>query len=443
MPDSPTQEHAHDGHAVQVEHTGPCTATVSFTVTAEEYARTRDLGLKNVARRTRMKGFRPGKMPRALVEKHFGGEVDREAIQHFLNHAYDIAVREHELRPAANPRVDVETIAAPAQGSELQHSFEVWLRPKVQLGTYRGLRVAPQPTEVGDEELEKTLEDLRRQNARPEPAGDEGLTADGMAVCKVEFLVEGRGEPVLSREGLRLSPGTPPAGVDREAYRQGMAGAKAGETREFPLVVPETFPEAAVRGAQGTCRLTLGHVYRAVVPSEEELATALRLEGSAALREELHRRIRAAKEEQERLRIENEILERLLVEHPMDLPAPLLEAQAEARVGELRQSLSEQGFPAEEMEERLKEERAQALQASGRALRAVYLMEEIAKTEGLKVSESDLVGEMRSIAERNQTELEEVRKYYRKEGLLQQLALELLERKVRSFLRESADIQGA
>lgn len=443
MPDSPHQEHAHEGFEVEVEHTGPCTATVRFTVTAEEYSRTRDLGLKNVASRTRMKGFRPGKMPRAIVEKHFGPEVDREAIQHFLNHAYDIAVREHELRPAAHPRVDVASITAPAAGAELQHSFEVWLRPKVQLGTYRGLRVASPPAEVSDEELEKTLEDLRRQNARPEPAGDEGLAEDGMAVCKVSFHVEGREEPVLAREGLRLSPRTAPAGVDVEAYRQGLVGAKPGRTREFPLVIPEGFPERDVRGQKATCRISVGEVYRIIVPTEEQLAETLKLAGVDALRTELRARIQAAKEDQERFRIENELLDRLLEEHPMELPAPLLEAQADARVEELRQSLAEQGFAAEETEERLAEERKQALQGSSRAMRAVYLMEEIAKAESIKVGESDLVAEMRSIAERNQTEFEEVRKYYRQEGLLQQLALELLERKVRSFLRESADIQPA
>lgn len=443
MPEPSTHEHAHPGLEVEVEHTGPCTATVRFTVSPEEYARTRDRGLKQVSQRTRMKGFRPGKMPRAILEKHFGAEVDREAVQHFLNHAYDVAIRDHELRPAAHPRVDLESIAAPAAGTPLEHRFEVWLRPQVQLGDYRGIPVEPRPTEVDDEELERTLEDVRRQNARPEPAGDEGLAEDGMAVCRVAFLVEGRDEPVLEREGLRLGPRTTPAGVEEESYRQGMIGAKAGETREFPLVIPESFPEEAVRGAQGTCRIVLDQVYRIVLATDDELARMLKVEGPDALREEVRTRIRAAKEDQERHRIESEILERLIAEHPMDLPQPLLEAQAEARVEELRQSLTEQGFPAEEVEERLAEERAQALEGSARAMRAVYLMEEIAKVEGIQVTAPDLEAEMRSIAERNETDLDEVRKYYRQEGLVQQLALELLERKVRSFLREAADIQGA
>jgi trigger factor len=125
----------------------------------------------------------------------------------------------------------------------------------------------------------------------------------------------------------------------------------------------------------------------------------------------------------------------------MELPEPMLEAQVQARIGELRQSLVEQEMPPEEVEKRLESETQNILASSARAMKAVYLMEEIAKAEDIQISEQDIVGELRGIAQRNNTDFEEVRKYYQQEGLVQQLALELLERKVRSLLRESADIQ--
>ena len=81
--------------------------------------------------------------------------------------------------------------------------------------------------------------------------------------------------------------------------------------------------------------------------------------------------------------------------------------------------------------------------SSKRALKAIYLMEEIARTKDLLIKEEDLLAEFTAIAARNGVDLGEVRKYYQEEGLLQQLALELLERKVRHFLRESADIKQA
>ena len=84
-----------------------------------------------------------------------------------------------------------------------------------------------------------------------------------------------------------------------------------------------------------------------------------------------------------------------------------------------------------------------ATQAAQRSLRAIYVMEAIAGKEELGVTDADVEGELRSIAARNGVEPAEVRKYYQEQGLFQQLGLELLERKVRNFLRETADIRAA
>ena len=110
--------------------------------------------------------------------------------------------------------------------------------------------------------------------------------------------------------------------------------------------------------------------------------------------------------------------------------------------GEIVEGLRALRGTLETLEARLAEERSQAFEQQARALRAMYLIEEIAKSEELLVTRDDLTDELNSIAERNGSTFEEVGKYYQEQGLLQQLGIELLERKVRRFLRESADIQG-
>jgi FKBP-type peptidyl-prolyl cis-trans isomerase (trigger factor) len=120
-----------------------------------------------------------------------------------------------------------------------------------------------------------------------------------------------------------------------------------------------------------------------------------------------------------------------------------LEDQTRARMAELRESLSAQGVVGEEIEERLAAEERRVLAETQRALRALYLMEAIAAKHELQVQQADLLTELRAIAERNGAPLDEVRKYYQEQGLFGQLAMELMERKVRSFLREAADIRLA
>lgn len=434
--------HSHPGLSVAVERTGPCLATVRFEVTPEEFQRTRARGLQNVSRNTRMKGFRPGKTPRKVVEKQFGPQIELEAKKHFLNDAYNHAVRDNELRPASHPRVDLADIRIGEDGG-LKHEFEVLLRPDVELGEYKGVSVESRPTTVDDDEVAGAVEDLRRHQARPERTETEPLQADGMALCKVTFLAEDGSTELLERDGIRMSPKTVPTGVDPEAFEKAMIGAKEGEEVDVEITFPDEFPNEAARGATGTCRVALEEVYRVVTPSDEELFRTFEVEDMDGLRAALRERIEEHKASNERHRVENEILDRVLESHPMEIPEALVDDQADAKVAELRSQLEEEGLDPEELEQRLAEERQRAFAASHRAMRAIYLMEEIAKAEGIQVREEDLLDELREIASRNRTEVDEVRKYYREQGLLQQLALELLERKVRSFLRESADIRSA
>ena len=439
-------EHDHPGLDLHVERTGPCLASVRVRVSAEEFQKSRALGFRNVARRTRIKGFRPGKAPAALLERQFGEEIDREVVQHFFQHAYDTAVRENDLRPAAQPRIDLGP-TAPAAGESWEQEFEILLRPDIELGQVEGLEIEGQPIEVSGEEIDAALEDLRRQLSRPEPAGDEGLPADGMAVCRLEFLRPEHEQAVLDREGIRLTPRTPPPGLEAEAFESALTGARVGDVRQIDIVFPDDFPDEEARGEKGTCRVTVSEAFRIIPPTDEELRERLDVplqegdDAEAGLRAFVRARIESSKHEAENRRIENALLDRLLAEHPMELPEPLVASQVDARVAELRQALEAQNLDPAQIKERLAEEGRQASEATSRAMRTIYLMEEIARAKDLRIGEKDLEDELRTIAQRNGAELAEVRKYYQDEGLFQQLALELLERNVRSFLRESADIK--
>ncbi len=435
-----TRGHEHPGLTVHVERTGPCLARVRVTVTDEEFRRSHQAGLRNVATRTRLKGFRPGKVPPNVVEKHFGPEVEREVIQHFLQDAFEKAVSEKGLKPAASPRVDLEALQH-TSGKDFEHEFEILLRPEIELGDIEGLSVETRPVTVGDEELDAALAELKRDLSRPEPAGDEGLPPDGVAVCRVEFLRQNGAEPVLVRDGIRLGPRTPLRGIDPQAFEEALTGARAGDTRTFPFAFPGDFPHPEARGEAGTCRVVLTEAWRIVPPTEEELFTRLEVADEKALRDSLRERILRTKQELENRRIESALLDQLIQAHPRELPEPLVEEQARAKVAELRSALEGQGTNASELEERLQEEHRRAREAGSRALRAIYLMEEIAKQKNLQVTAKDLDEELDAIARRNGVPREEVRKYYREKNLIQELALELLERKVRSFLRGKADIQ--
>jgi trigger factor len=390
----------------------------------------------------KVKGFRPGHVPVQVVERTHGKAARREAINTFLQQAYQRAVEDHGLRPLAHPRVELPE-PGPIHGADFSLRFEVDLRPEFELQDYAGLEVESQLEPVLDQHVENALQELTLANAKPEPAGEEGLPADGMALCRVSLHHgEGGEEEVLAREGLRISPGSPIAGVDPEDWKRALTGAREGTTHDLPFVFPPDFEREDLRGAQGLCRIRIDQALRIVPAAREDLYRALGVEGEEALHAAVRARLEAMHRSREEARIESALLERLIEAHPMELPERMVDEQVAARVAQAKKEMEEQGAPPDQIPEPTEEEEKAMRQAAERAARGYFLIEAIARKQGLQVTDEELAGELRAIAARNKASFEEVREYYKEQNLIGQLALETVERKVRRFLRESAQVKA-
>lgn len=423
---------------VSVEKVGPCQAKVKFTVPGDEFHGTFRRALQNAGKNAKMKGFRPGHVPVQIIEKHYGVQIKNETIEYFVKQAFDQAVKENQLRVVGFQRVNLDEVKV-LEGTDFSHAFEVSLRPEFTLGDYKGVAVESQLEPVMDQEVDAAIQNLKLQQSHPEPAGDEGLPETGMALAKVEWL---DGDTViLTREGLRVSPESPTPGTEAAAYSKALTGAKDGETRDVPMTFPDNFDKAELRGKPGITRIHVQQAYRLVPPSDEDLRKMVGVEDEAGLKKLVNEKLGEAKAAQEHARVENVILEEIVKRHDYEIPAMLVEEQTKARVAQLRQQLMQQGVPQAEAEAQAGAQTEQAKAAAARGVRTLFLMQAIAEKEKLLVTREDMQAEMQMIAQRNNAKLEDVVKYYQDNNLLDQVAIEILERKVRRFLRENASIQ--
>lgn len=423
---------------VTVEKLGPCQAKISFSVPSSEYHALYRRGLQHLGQNANMKGFRPGKVPPQILEKQFGAQVKNDAIEHFVRQAYDQAVKENDLKIVGFQRVNLDDVKI-LEGVDWQQSFEVSLRPEIQLGTeYKGVAIESELAAVMDAEVDDALKSVRMQLSRPEPAGDAGVPSDGMIVGKIEWL-DGS-DVVLSRDGLRLSPAQPTPGVDAAAFEKALTGARDGDAREVEMTFPAEIEKAELRGKKGKTRISVTQAYRMVPPTDEEMRTALGAATDAELPARLREKLEQEKQNQENVRVESAILDKLLASHSIDLPEMMLADQARGRLEQLKTQMRQQGVPEPEIEKQAASQEPAAREAAAKGLRALFLMQAIAEKEKLLVSREDMERELHAIAARNQAPVEEVRKYYQEKRLFDAMAIEMLERKVRAFLRENAKI---
>jgi trigger factor len=422
---------------VNVERLGPCQARIQFTVPSAEFQATYKRGLANVSQNANMKGFRPGKVPVQIIEKQFGPQVRNDAIEHFVRQAYDQAAKENQLKIVGFQRVNLDDIKI-LEGADWNCGFEVSLRPDIELGDYRGIAVESELEPVMDAEITAAIENLKAQQSRPEPAGAAGLPADGMAVCKVTWLDGER--TILDRDNLRLSPKTPTPGIEAADFEKGLLGAKDGETRDLAMTFPPDFPEEALRGKKGITRIEVKQAFRMIPPTDDELRKMLNVADDAAMQVFVRDRLTEAKQQQENQRIEALILEGLLAKHTIDLPQMMLDEQTRSRLDAATREMQQQGVPADKIAEAVEAQRPQAKEAAAKGLKALFLVQTIGEREKLLVTREDMEAELQSIATRNRAPIEEVREYYTKNKLFDQMAIEILERKVRGFLRENAKV---
>jgi trigger factor len=177
----------------------------------------------------------------------------------------------------------------------------------------------------------------------------------------------------------------------------------------------------------------LREVYRLVPPTDEELLKDLDMPDLDTLRADVRRRMKEAREHHERRHAEDSLVDAVVAANGFDIPARLVEQQVESRIAQHRTQAE-----APPTDEAVAELRAKLQPDMEKGLRRLFVLEAIARKEKLFVTEDDLMAELRSIAERNQSSVEEVARYYQQQNLLPAMRLDLLETKVRNFLYENA-----
>jgi trigger factor len=431
---------------LEVDTSVQTTAKISFNVPAEEFDTEVKNGLRQASQNVRMKGFRPGKIPLKVLEKQYGDSIRGEVKERFIQKAYGQALEENKLKPIAHPRLTPEEMELQGDGS-FKVEFEVPLRPSFDLPNYRGLESASELEPVMDEQIDTTLEEIRQQQATPEAAGDDGMDEKGFVIANIAFKHDG--EQVFERESMRINTASVPPGVDAEAFAAGLIGVKDGEELEFPMELPEFLENEELRGKDGTCVISVAQAMKLVPPTDE---TVIEMLGSGAqdveikdmdgVRSFIRARLAENAQERENQRLETALLDQVLQAVQVELPQSMLEQQTEARLTQLGTEMTEKGSSEEEIEAAKAEQKDAAFTEAEKGLKALLVVEAIGETEELLVNNDDMSQELAVIAQRNQTTVEEVQEYYSKNNLGQQLAIEILEKKVRRFLRESADIKA-
>lgn len=414
---------------VQVREDGPTRRVLELTVPPEEVGRHLDRVADEFQRRATLPGFRRGRVPRSLLEARYGGSLQEEALESAVEEAYEQALREKELTPVGSPRIE-DVRYRP--GDALRFRVVLEVRAPVEAKDYRGIALVRRVREVPEEEVASALERIREESAVRTAVDRAAEAGDVVAVDHVRIDEKGRtlkGTRVRDAELTLSEPGLLPE------FREALIGARAGEGRTLQVRYPEDFSNPDLAGRSARFHLKVKKILEKKLRDlDDNLARELFQLGSL---EELRSRIRLQLEGEERLRarrqLEEQLVEELLRRNTVPVPEGLVARLAEDA---LTRTVGETRIPDEERESLSGRFR----QAMERRVAREWLLEAIARQEGIEVAEDELAEELSQIAQargRAGAEFRALPAAQRRERVRDVL----LERKIFDFLLGASEVK--
>ncbi|MDR2239428.1 MAG: trigger factor [Zoogloeaceae bacterium] len=312
---------------------------IDMAVSAAEIEKDVAQRLKKMARTVKMSGFRPGKVPFRMVEQHYGAQARNEAIGEAVEKAFGDAVREQNLRVAGYPRIEPKN-GADASRLEFSAVFEIY--PEVTLNSVAGKTIERPQLEVGEGEVDKTLDVLRRQRvtfSKAERAAERGdrVVIDFTGKLNGEVFQGGQAAdyPVVLGEGRMLPD-----------FENGILGLKVGESRTFEMTFPADYQVAELAGKQVSFDVTVKTVEAPQLPAvDADFAKALGIADGdmAKMRAEIRSNLESEVKKRIKARVKEQAMQALLDANPLEVPQALVGQEAESMADAARQDLANRG----------------------------------------------------------------------------------------------------
>lgn len=420
---------------------GPCRRTLEFRIDREVLHAEIEQQVREIARTSRFKGFRPGKAPLDLVRRTHGKALADEARRRIMGRAFAEALEEHRLQPVGDPELDL-TGLSDDEGGPFTFSLGIEVAPEFELQLDERIPVTVALPAVGEALIEREVESLRRRAAALEDA-PEGVLVGRNDVLEGTAAYEVGGQHIEGRHAVALVEHGVVDGIVVEGAADALVGKTVGGVVELPVTLPGHFKPAEHAGQDATLRFEITRHRLAVLPEPDDPAFLQRLGVSSG--DELRQRLREGLQHQ-REQVLGELVDRevekaLLARHDFELPERLLGKSIDRRVHEIAHQLMErEGLSAEDGHQRAEEKRAEITGAARDGLRLAFILDRVAREHGLLASTADAEAQVATMAARENADPEALLAAARKEGWLGDVQEQLTRSRARQWLRNRAEV---
>jgi trigger factor len=399
-----------------VQYKGDCAYEVKVSVPVANERKLTEDTLEELRKKVEMPGFRRGKAPKKLVERKFSRAIKSDVEGQLAAAAFKKLTEEQKLTPLGQPDVEGLEEAERAEDQPLDFTLKFEVKPKIELGKYRGLEIERPVPKTASEDVERVIENTRSRFGVFETVTSKRDSAkDGdQVVIDFKGTIEGEPFPGGSATDYPYIIGSKRFFPE---FEEALKGAKTGKTVTCKVTFPEDYSAANLQGKTADFEITIKELKRKAVPElTDEFAKQAGFENVDEMRKKIEERLKEDAQRRGNEIAEDRALRAIIDSSTFEFPKSLVESVAHDAYENRMRELREARVPVAQVEERDAQIREGSEKVAVNTLKTWLVLNEIAEAEGIEVTDEDFSKEAVALARRTGATLDAATQYLGEEG---------------------------
>jgi len=395
---------------VTVEDVSSVKKVLHFEIPEDKVVAELNDAYKTLKKTAKIKGFRPGKAPRNVLERMFKKDVHADVTSRLLQESFVEAIRENKLNIVGNPQIDPPELQA---SGPYRYDATVEIPPVIDDFDFKGISLEKTMYTASDGEVDGQLAMLQKNLAEKKPIEeDRDLQADDFALIDYEGFKDGQPfEETAKTENYTLKIGTAQITPD---FDTALIGAKKGETKEFAVTFPEDYFNEKLKGLEINFTATINDIMEEVLPEiDDELAKKLgQFQTLDELKAKILENLEAGYAKRSEQELNEQIFKALIAKTEFELPEAMVNIELEGIINEATQSFQQHGIDMEQMGMTPDSLREKYRETAENQVRRHLLLNKLVEQESLELTDDDLENAFQEMADTYNQPVEGIKGFY-------------------------------
>jgi len=423
---------------IKMEEVSPVKKKLSLEIPWIEVKNELDAVYHNVGKKAKIKGFRPGKIPRNILESYFKDQAEEETITNIVNKYYWQALEDRGIVAVSRPEINQEGIKENTAFA-FTASFET--EPEFEPRNYKGIELEREEIKVTDDDVEKRINEIRQMFATMEEVKDDRSSLKGdCVVIDFDGSLNGESCKELKAEDYLLEIGS-----QRfvPGFEEQLIGMKKGETKEIKVTFPDDYHENKFAGKDVVFSVSVKSIKEKKIPETDDIFIKNfdKYNSFEDFKSDVRKSLEEKSQNMTKINFQNKITEILIKENVFEVPPTLVERQIYYMMADTQKRMVSAGIDENNATEFSFKMRDKYKDDAEKIVKSFLLIKKIAEKESFVAEESDMEKYIQELAVQSGHDYESLKKMYESEERKDSLKMELIQKKVFDFIEQNANIK--